>query len=302
MSEVSSRSKVHSISCTQIVASAGVALIGTVLAAVWEGFRDKSHADTCQPSCRSSKLSRQDPQTLESLQALQARRVQLEQKVLKELQHRKGDPLEYLKSSTLQSFKGTNYVVNRKEIEPLLHGLISAQDMAAANRARMALIVATSKQHMHFLQHSLTVACRNAAIKVGFNQIEVVEGPLGCIRIIAMNPEGKALVTELDAGNSARTPRIETEVVGSCDNSCVSLLDSFDRALEEEGVRSAPPDRRHTGGVCELAAARAFVQRRVKRVHSNPPESATNCDIRDEQTRAMRRAQQLNRREVVKRH
>jgi hypothetical protein len=71
--------------------------------------------------------------------------------------------------------------------------------------------------------------------------------------------------------------------MGVTDGSCNEILDAFDRALEEAGVRAAPPKRKYTGGVCELAAARDYVLRKVRR----PPPAQVSQHLR--RRRATRR-------------
>ena len=294
MSEVSSRPKVRSVSCAELVTSAGAVLIGSIIAAAVKAFTEGARQKSTRPSQREFRTPPKQADAIEGVIGLAPRRAQMERKILQQLQNQNFAPLDALKVSTLMSLEATPYVVTRAQVQRPLKDLIAASDVPAAEKAQRALLNAVNAGHRQIFEQSLTVACSHAAMKAGFNQIEVAQGPLGCIRVIAMNPEGKALVTELDAGDAGRVPRIETELVGVCDDSCVAILDAFDRALEEEGVRSDPPGRRETGGVCELRAAREFVRTRVHRVPTGRFQTNPANVAEPRSQSAARRAQRLN--------
>jgi len=107
---------------------------------------------------------------------------------------------------------------------------------------------------------ALVVACTRASALAGFRAATVVRVSGVQTRIVATSPAGHALVTEIRVSLSGEAS-LATEVVGLRDGSCQGILDQFDSALEAEGVRGSAPTRRFTGGVCELAAARAFSRR-----------------------------------------
>lgn len=85
-----------------------------------------------------------------------------------------------------------------------------------------------------------------------------------------------------------------TEIVGISDGSCKHIMDIFDRALRNQGVKSSIPKRRFTGGVCEMAAAKEFVQSKVKR--ESPGTLSKNDNKRN-----IRRTQRLNQKIHLKR-
>jgi len=66
---------------------------------------------------------------------------------------------------------------------------------------------------------------------------------------------------------------LATEIIGSSDNTCNEILDAFNVALEAEGVKVGDRDRKFTGGILELDAAREFVNQRVKSKSTNRAES-----------------------------
>jgi hypothetical protein len=80
--------------------------------------------------------------------------------------------------------------------------------------------------------------------------------------VIATDPAGRSLVTEIGTLPSGEAS-LATEVVGVRDNSCGQILDRLDAILERLGVHAGPPQRKSTGGVCELAAARDLLRKKA---------------------------------------
>ncbi len=78
------------------------------------------------------------------------------------------------------------------------------------------------------------------------------------------------------------------------DNSCVALMDAFDRALEQQGVRVAPRRRKSTGGIAELAAAREFLRRKP------PVKGAGQAAGESERSDARRRRLNARRQNVIR--
>jgi hypothetical protein len=84
------------------------------------------------------------------------------------------------------------------------------------------------------------------------------------LRVIATNDHNQSLVTEISSDREGY-PAMETEVIGVVDGTCHNILDAFDVALEAEGVRAQKPKRSSTGGICQLASAKKFVQGKMQR-------------------------------------
>jgi hypothetical protein len=173
-------------------------------------------------------------------------------------------PVEQAQISVLASIAASPYMALEDSVLRQSLGVLqNARTLVEVKHAEQALHKALDEGHQHIFVHALTTACASAAIKIGFSAIEASAGPLGKIIVTAMDTTGRALVTEIHADEHAE-PTVETEVVGVADGSCNRILDAFDKALEEVGVRSAPPSRKYTGGVCDLAATRKFVASRLR--------------------------------------
>jgi hypothetical protein len=174
------------------------------------------------------------------------------------------------------------HVLDAKSIETKWQALVNSSTLDEAHRAQECLIRTIEQSHQTVFTNTLALACQNAAIETGFAKIETLPSQVGVIRFSATDPRGRSLVTEIrtEKGETA----LETEVVGVTDGSCAKILDAYDASLEKQGVKSGPPARKFTGGICELAAAREFLRRKVK--PSAAKASATSQHNRRRQTAA----------------
>jgi len=198
--------------------------------------------------------------------------------------------IEAAKISALASIASTPYQVeNSGSVRQQLSTLCGAASLSAVQQADNALLKTIESEHQRLFVQALSLACSNAAVKVGFKTIQMASGPLGEVRIVASDSVGRTLVTEIQSVPDRDTSMV-TEVVGVADGSCNEILDAFDKALDEEGVRASKPRRKFTGGVCELAAARDFILSKVKPDATTNPEHATKSSY----DAAARRSQRLN--------
>lgn len=198
--------------------------------------------------------------------------------------------IEAAKISALAGIAATPYQVeNSGPVRQRLSALCGAASLSDVQQARNALLKTIESEHQRLFVRALSLACSNAAVKAGFKTIQMASGPGGETRVIASDSAGRTLVTEIHSVPD-RDTSVVTEVVGVADGSCNDILDAFDKALEEEGVRASRPRRKFTGGVCELAAARDFIRGKIKpSATSNPEQVAKSGDVA-----AARRSQRLN--------
>jgi hypothetical protein len=133
--------------------------------------------------------------------------------------------------------------------------------------------------HQSLFTQQLVLAAQSAAVKVGFKDVRVTNAPDGTIRAIASDDTGRTLITEIGTSID-RAPTLATEIIGSSDESCHEILDAYDRALEEAGVISDTPERKFTGGICELTAAKEFIRQPVKLKATNTTKPKTDSQRR----------------------
>lgn len=198
-------------------------------------------------------------------------------------------PVEAAKVAALLRAAARPYLIqNPAALEPSLAGLKQARTLDQVRHAERLVTAALECEHQVVFISAVTQACQNACRQIGFGTVETTTAAGGVVRVIATDPAGRTLVTEIE-GPAEGEPRMATEVVGISDGSCHVILDAFDRALEAQGVRSGPPRRKYTGGVCQLATAREFVRRKVQK-----GSVAAGRDTVGSAEEAVRRAQRLN--------
>jgi len=162
-------------------------------------------------------------------------------------------------------------------VQEALQPLISAPSLRMAQQASQKALEQLHQSHHNLFVQQVTQACTQAAIQVGFTQLVQTPTLVGdTIRLVAKDDMGKSLVTEIQV-NPNQPVDIATELIGTSDRSCEKILDAYDQALTAAGIKSAPPERTFTGGICELAAAREFIRHQVKpkpaTTNSNPTSS-----------------------------
>jgi hypothetical protein len=201
---------------------------------------------------------------------------------------------EAIKVSTLLTLTNSSYLTeNSSDVHQKLEVLRLASTPLEAKNAAKNLLKEIESSHRRIFLKGLTIACERASLKAGFASVETHPLSTGMIRLVATDVNGRALVTEITAPAS-EAPKIVTEVVGVSDGTCRQIVDIYDKALEEQGIRSAMPKRKFTGGACELAAARAFVRTPVR---MSVASGRTAKTVKED---SIRRSQQLNRKSYIR--
>jgi hypothetical protein len=162
--------------------------------------------------------------------------------------------VEERKAAAVASLAARPYLVEPTRVRPAIEALRAAQTIATVERAHERLTELVEASHTQVFTQGLTAACERAAIAVGFDEVQVIASARGP-RVVAKDAKGRALVTEIQS-SADRMPSLETEVLGSRGRACEEILTAFDEALAAQGVQGGARERRSTGGVAMLAAAR----------------------------------------------
>lgn len=278
MSAINTRNKANTIESVAI--PAGAIVVGACLVGLVKGLSFLANAALETTGGRAATDS--SPRTLQSVAALRSDDNSLKLTAAKKLENLKTEAFRRLVTAPLLISNGT-------ELEPVLLKLDRAQTVPEFRAIHQDVVAKIENSHQEIFTTALLEAGKRAALKIGFAKIESLPSPLSSTaRFAATDFSGRSIVTEISApiGGDAR---IETEVIGVSDGSCQKILDAFDAALEAEGVRSQPANRKFTGGVCELAAVRDFLNR--KPVPKSKVKSDTNDFARSDDTK---RRQRLN--------
>jgi hypothetical protein len=204
----------------------------------------------------------------------------------------RSDDVDAAKQQMLETLAGTQlYVADPQHFRARVDALRNAATIDDARAAGLALAEAALNGHHRLVTNGVHTAVRNAAVRTGFETIEALNSPLGgnIIRLAATDPLGRTIVTEIDA-RPERDLKIEAEVVGVTDNTCHQILEDFYAALKDEGIEmSSPPRRKPTGGICELAATKAFLAKKLRPTRSRPAPPAAEEASEDDRRVQMNR-------------
>lgn len=190
-----------------------------------------------------------------------------------------------LKTSNIEEIKGgilaeiarqPFLVTDSAKLEQGVSALTQAKTFSEIEEAKQTLVNSIEDGHQQIFSDALLKSCQKASQKIGFTKIESLPSPLSSavMRFAATDLQGRTIVTEINAPKN-RAVKVETEVVGVSDGSCQEILDAFHNALEAEGVKSQPPKRKFTGGVCELPAVKDFLAKKL----TFPPTAQTNKSV-----------------------
>ena len=171
---------------------------------------------------------------------------------------------EKLQARTLLEITSTPCLMDdAAAVREHLKALAQARTAAEASLSRNKVLAALTAGHHRAFLASLRQSCAAAASEIGLTTISEEIGPLGEPRLVATDQAGRGIVAEIRSDQGSRVV-LDTEIVGVKDNTCQALMERFDRALEAQGVRSGSASRKPAGGRAHLAAARAFVRKKVE--------------------------------------
>ena len=272
MSEISSRPEVKKVSLLSTVES-GVS--GSYLAHIVLSTLSKEAQNFY--NAFSAKSSLKDTNSLRPVSAILRGQSLLYPDLARGV--RNLPEAETLKLSALLDIQATGYRVNNTTpVKQYMEMLKVAQTPLVIKQTHQKLKQTLIRGHQKLFTSTLASACARASARVGFTKINQTTGPVGITRIVAEDKTGRALVTEISDKADCNVA-MTSEIVGAYDGSCSKIMDCFETALEMEGVRASVPQRKGTGGICELAAAREFIRTRVRKVvdtGSNPVSDNTN--------------------------
>jgi len=269
MSTVSRRPRVKSIS-SAVLESAAVSCVEAIGALIQNAICGLDPASRKTWEETSERLSSRDLPTILPVSAIRAQMPIVREGIRQELVQQNLGLVEAAKLEALMTLQVAPYACAPAILHAPLRALAEAKTTAQAQTASGHLIAIAENSHRQVLAHALVTASRNASLQAGFSKVDAAPGIDGSIRVIATDAAGRALVTEIRV-DQHNDPCLVTEVVGVNDGSCVSIMDRFDRALEQQGVRTETAERKPTGGVCQLATAREVLKK--LRARGTTPQS-----------------------------
>jgi hypothetical protein len=240
-----------------------VDLLGLSASAAWAvtGFAASVVGMAAKATISALKSNATHESNVYTAAELRVQRQAIAQQVTVPVAGHKLSTLDTAKVAAIATCAATPYKVPASaQVSKCVKQLYAATNDRQVQLAQQQLLQVLETGNQQVLIQSLVGACSRASVTVGFDRVKV-DTFQGKTRVVATNFNGQALITEIDT-----TDRVDiaTEVLGVTDGTCNGILDRFEQALTEEGViRDGAPERKFTGGVVELDAAKDFIRSRV---------------------------------------
>ncbi len=259
MSTISRRPHVKSITSTLLVTTA-LRCVEAVTTLVDDAVRALDAANGKEMAQARRSTSQPSASTILPASVIVAQLPAIRHEIAQQLSNHQRTPLQLAKLEGLLTLQSAPFVCDPALLQAPIQAVASATTETAVLEATHRLLTTAATAHCQVMADALVLACRHASIDAGFPSVETSLSVDGRIRVIASDDAGRALVTEIHNPPNHQLS-LETEVVGVTDGSCVAILDKFDRALMDQGVSSTASERKWTGGVCELGAAKDLLQK-----------------------------------------
>jgi len=122
-------------------------------------------------------------------------------------------------------------------------------DLSNIQKNVKKLFVEIEKQHSTVFRRELSEIVLKASVDSGFSNVEIKKIDLKPV-IVALDKEGRGLVSEIKIDNKTKQIDIISETVGITDGTCTTIMKKFDDSLKKYGVKFSEIDKKFTGGSC----------------------------------------------------
>jgi len=229
-----------------------------------------------------------ESESLVGCEALSEIRSDTREQVREELDGEEVSEVEAIQAETIGALEAAGHLnaEDASSVAETLGQLAEAESVTEARKLREETLSEANQSHRQAFVGGVADAVQEASMTVGFGNVQVSEGPTGDTRVVAENEKGQAIVTEIhDDGDG--DPSLASEVVGVFDGSCHEIMEEFEAALAENGIRASSAATWETQGRCKLNAARDYAAEK----YGASKEPATD-DSGDSLNRKQRQRQQ----------
>ena len=169
---------------------------------------------------------------------------------IKKLEAKGFTSLEAKKASLISSLSKMDVkITDSHNLESSIKLIIDAKDEKVLNTEIKAVMNKIEVNHTKVFAASLAKICATASLKVGFSQV-AIKPVNGKLEVIARNPEGKHLVSEIAVDPITNQLNCNTEAIGITDGSCKKIIEQFNDEMKKMGVKIGHEKTSLTGGNC----------------------------------------------------
>ena len=174
------------------------------------------------------------------------------------------DEVTALKAAALLTLQQENLKIeNKAVVEQSIRELISAKTVKQTTERLSSAFAEIKNQHTGVFTNTLTSAIQLAGSNIGFTKVKSDIVSPGLTRIVATNPIGYNLISEIHT-NKEKKVDIFSELVNITDGTCSSIMDNFCKQMELLGVIASQKERKPTGGIAQMPFAKNLQKQRSK--------------------------------------
>jgi hypothetical protein len=169
-----------------------------------------------------------------------------------------------IKTAGLMTIQQANLQVeNRAVVVQSIQNLMNATTLQQAKDSLTSMFSTIKEQHTKVFTNTVANTIQTASIKIGFNQVKLETITSNLTRIVATNPKGINLISEIRTDEKKKI-NIVSELEGITDSSCKATMDAFNKELETMGIVAERKDRKPTGGIPVLEFTNKLKKERKK--------------------------------------
>jgi len=175
------------------------------------------------------------------------------------------DQISKIKTAGLITIQQVNLQVeNRDVVIESMQNLMNATTVQQAKDNLTSMFSTIKEQHTKVFTNTIANTIQIASTKIGFSQVKMETVTPILTRIVATNPKGINLISEIHTDEKMKVDII-SELEGVTDGSCKATMDAFNKELEKMGIVAERKDRKPTGGIPVMEYAKSLNKKRNRR-------------------------------------
>lgn len=168
--------------------------------------------------------------------------------------------MEAKKASLVVTLSKLDFRVSDKNrVVENLKSVMGARDEKTLRNQMKVVMTDLEADHTQLFVKRIANACAVASANVGFKHV-TVKVVSGNLEVIAVNPEGRKLISEIAIDQKTHQVNCSTETIGIVDGSCTKIIQQHSDELKKMGIRIGVEKTTFTGDVCRLPYAKILDQ------------------------------------------
>ena len=172
------------------------------------------------------------------------------------------DEVTKIKAAAIAMLEQENLRIENKElVEQVIEELLTANTLEQTTEKLSSAFAEIKREHAKVFTDTLSSAIMAASSTIGFSQVRLETVTPSLIRIIATDPKGINLISEIHTDASKKID-VLSELEGVTDGSCKTIMDEFNTELEKRGIVAVRKECKSTSGIAGLPYAKKMQKNR----------------------------------------